>query len=55
MIELFTQCDAEYGQRVADGLRNAATSNMSKGPIGSTRSSEAVQQAEEVSTESKPY
>ncbi len=54
MIELFTQCDPEYGQRVADGLRHAA-GNISKGPIGSTKSDEAVQEAETQSHEAKPY
>ena len=54
MIELFTQCDLEYGQRVADGLRSAA-GNISKGPIGSTKSDEAVQEAQEQSHEAKPY
>jgi catalase len=54
MIELFTQCDAEYGQRVADGLRKTGD-GISKGPIGSTKSAEAVQQAEEQSQSAKPY
>jgi len=54
MIELFTQCDPEYGQRVADGLRRAG-GNISKGPIGSTKSDEAVQEAEKKSHEAKPY
>jgi catalase len=53
MIELFTQCDPDYGKRVADGLRNI--NHTDKGPIGSTHSAEAVQQAEAVSKESKPY
>jgi catalase len=53
MIELLTQCDPEYGQRVADGLR--AGGNESKGPIGSTKTGEAVQQAEKESHEAKPY
>jgi catalase len=54
MIELFTQCDQEYGRRVKEGLQNAAK-NISPGPIGSTKSGEAVEQAEAVSKESKPY
>jgi catalase len=55
MIEMFKQCDVEYGQRVADGLQKAVSTNLSKGPIGSTKSEEAVHEAEDVSTESKPY
>lgn len=54
MVEMFTKCDAEYGQRVADGLRKAG-SDMSKGPIGSTKTEEAVQQAAQQSHEAKPY
>ncbi len=54
MVELFTQCDAEYGQRVADGLQKAGD-GISKGPIGSTKSAEAVKEAEQQSQEAKPY
>jgi catalase len=54
MVELFTQCDPEYGKRVADGLKKMS-GQTDKGPIGSTASAEAVQQAETVSKESKPY
>ncbi len=56
MIELFTKCDADYGRRVAEGLRNAGKGDQStKGPIGSTTSGEGVKQAEEKSREAKPY
>jgi catalase len=54
MIDLFTQCDAEYGRRVAEGLRNASE-NGQAGPIGSANSGDAVRQAEEVSQEGKAY
>jgi catalase len=54
MVELFSQCDAEYGRRVQEGLQKASE-NISKGPIGSTRSEEGVQQAGEESREAKPY
>jgi len=54
MIEMFTQCDEEYGRRVAEGLEKM-TSHVDKGPIGSTKSGEAVEQAETESRESKPY
>jgi catalase len=54
MIELFTQCDAEYGRRVAEGLRQKS-GTTDKGPIGTTESASAVAQAEAVSKESKPY
>lgn len=55
MIELLTQCDPEYGQRVADGLKEAAAKSNGSGPIGSTHTEEGVKQAEEVSAEAKPY
>jgi catalase len=55
MIELFTQCDADYGRRVAEGIQKATSMNISEGPIGSTRSEEGVRQAEEVAQEAKPY
>jgi catalase len=53
MVELFTQCDAEYGRRVAEGLRT--NTNNDGGPIGTTNTHEAVVQAEEQSKESKAY
>jgi len=55
MIELFTQCDAEYGRRVAEGLEKAALMKSTKESMGSTKSAEAVREAEELSTEAKPY
>jgi len=55
MVELFTQCDPEYGRKVAEGLQKSALSKANKGPIGSTKSTEGVREAEEVSAEAKPY
>src|SRR5687768_4288169 len=52
MVEMFTQCDPEYGRRVAEGLKAAASE---PGPIGTKESHTAVQQAEQVSREAKPY
>jgi catalase len=52
MVELFTQCDAEYGRRVAEGL-NAAVSEP--GPIGTKESHTAVTEAGQVSQEARPY
>ena len=54
MIELFTKCDADYGRRVAEGLRNASSTNE-KGPIGSVKTGDAVKEAEEKSHAAKPY
>ena len=55
MVALFYQCDAEYGRRVEEGLKNASKNKAQKGPIGATHSEEAVQQAEKESRESKQY
>jgi catalase len=55
MIDLFTQCDPDYGRRVAEGLQKAAGIKTSKGPLGSATSEEAVEQAAHVSHEAKPY
>jgi catalase len=55
MVTLFTQCDEEYGRRVREGLAAANTDGMSKGPIGSIHSHEAVEEAEAVAHEAKPY
>jgi catalase len=53
MIQLFTQCDAEYGRRVAEGLKHAA--NKTAGPIGSVNAGKAVEEAEAASRPSKEY
>ncbi|MBD0288667.1 MAG: catalase, partial [Flavisolibacter sp.] len=55
MLELFTQCDEDYGRRVREGLQKVAEKNIQKGPIGSTESGDAVKAAEEMSQEAKPY
>jgi catalase len=52
MVELFTQCDEDYGRRVAEGLKTkkeAMTGGME------TPADEGVKKAEENSTESRPY
>lgn len=55
MVDLFTQCDADYGRRVKEGLEKAAGQNISSGPIGSTMSHQAVKEAEQKAHEAKPY
>lgn len=52
MIEMFTKCDEEYGRRVAEGLKAAASSN---GQSKTEQEQQAVQQAEQESTDTKPY
>lgn len=55
MVEMFTQCDPQYGQRVADGLKKAKDMMMDKAPMGEAQEEEAVKQAEEMATEARPY
>lgn len=56
MIENFTKADADYGRRVAEGLKNAAKNISEVGaPLGATKTEEGVSEAEQVSKESKPY
>jgi catalase len=56
MIENFTKADADYGRRVAEGLKNAAKNiGVVSAPSGATKTEEGVQEAEQVSKEAKPY
>ena len=55
MVQLLSQCDQDYGRRVAEGIKMAASKMIDKGPIGSTQSHQAVKEAEKVSGEAKPY
>ncbi|HEX8551723.1 MAG TPA: catalase [Abditibacteriaceae bacterium] len=68
MIWLFSQCDPDYGQRVADGLGRAvpteepakeaywnASQSGNGQPLGAAHANEAVQQAEAVGHPAKPY
>ncbi|SOD79664.1 catalase [Spirosoma fluviale] len=57
MIELFSQCDEDYGRRVKDGLQKMAngTGEQPHGQANIQAGQEAVQQAEELAHEAKPY
>ncbi len=57
MIDLFTQCDEDYGRRVAEGIKKKKEMMMSMKDesIGSEDEQEGVRKAEEESRESKPY
>lgn len=55
IVELLTQCDADYGKRVAEAIKKAASKMVDKGPIGSTQTHQTVQEAEQTSREAKPY
>jgi catalase len=54
MIELFTQCDSDYGRRVAEGLQQT-NGSMELGQMSESHAKEAVREAEEKSLEAKPY
>lgn len=54
MIELFTQCDPDYGARVRDGLAKHRSARVG-GPIGAAGAHEAVEQAEQMGHSDKPY
>ncbi len=57
MVDLFIQCDAEYGQRVAEGLKNFKETNTTPGGdhTEAMQKEEAVTQAKEESLEAKAY
>ena len=57
MVDLFTQCDAEYGQRVAEGLKKFKETNTTPGGdhTEAMQKEEAVAQAKEESLEAKAY
>lgn len=57
MIELFTKCDEDYGNRVAEGIREKKEmmKSMKEDGIGSSDEQEAVKKALEESGESEPY
>ncbi|HZG26057.1 MAG TPA: catalase [Chitinophagaceae bacterium] len=55
MVELFTQCDADYGRRVAEGLKDAAAKKMQQGETPATTDDEAVKEAENKSQFADQY
>lgn len=55
MIELCTNCDADWGQRLADGLKAANASKDGGNQYNERQAAEAVGQAEEMAHDAKPY
>ena len=59
MVELFTQCDEDYGRRVREGLQKVnSTGQEAAGqgrPIGAAHTNEAVKEAEEIAHPAQPY
>ncbi|MFC7394494.1 catalase [Scopulibacillus cellulosilyticus] len=54
-VELFTKCDEDYGQRVAEGLKKHANQMNHHGPAGASETKEAVQEAEHNGHETDSY
>lgn len=54
MIELCTNCDADWGRRLAEGLRHAA-SQHSGTQANEAQALEAVTEAEEMAHDARPY
>lgn len=56
MVELFTQCDEDYGRRVAEGLRmKAEMISKEKASFVEENASEGIDKANTDSTEARPY
>nr|WP_017728456.1 catalase [Halalkalibacterium ligniniphilum] len=56
MVEHFTKCDPEYGERVKSGLEKySSQSDSHRNPMGATEGEKAVNRAEDVSHSSDPY
>jgi catalase len=55
MIDLCTQCDPDWGARLAEGIKAAMPTNKESGPMGTASTDEGVKQAQEESREAKPY
>jgi catalase len=57
MIELCTNCDADWGKRLADGIKAAQANMAAEGgnQYNERQATEAVGQAEEMAHDAKPY
>jgi catalase len=57
MVELCTNCDADWGRRLAEGLQAARAGKQAEGgnQYNQGKTSDAVKQAEEMAHDAKPY
>ena len=55
MIDLCAQCDADWGHRLAEGLKKAASGQAGATQANEAKALEAVKQAEEMAHDAKPY
>ena len=55
MIDLCAQCDADWGHCLAEGLKQAASGQAGATQANEAKVREAVEQAEEMAHDAKPY
>ncbi|ALW84877.1 catalase [Hymenobacter sedentarius] len=55
MIDLCSQCDADWGRRLAEGLQNARNGNAGATQANESKASAAVHEAEAIAHDAKPY
>lgn len=55
MIEHCTQCDADWGRRLQEGLEKVRSEQVSEGPSGTKDSGAAVDEAAQKGHDAKPY
>ena len=57
MVELCTNCDADWGRRLAEGLQAARAGKQAEGgnQYNQGKTSAAVEEAEEMAHDAKPY
>ena len=55
MIDLCAQCDADWSHRLAEGLKQAASGQAGATQANEAKVREAVEQAEEMAHDAKPY
>jgi len=55
MVELCTNCDADWGRRLAEGLQNARAGQNGATQANEAKALEAVEQAEEMAHAATPY
>ena len=55
MIDLCAQCDADWGHRLAEGLKQAASGQAGATQANEAKALEAVKQGEEMAHDAKPY
>jgi catalase len=55
MVELFTQCDGDYGRQLSEGLAASGSGDGTGGPMGAAKAAIAVKEAGRMGGEASPY